>query len=60
MADCKQGLVIVSRAGLPRFDFHVPYFSQDSPFCDISRLEIISKKTPRNFRAAQSISNKKL
>lgn len=60
MADCKQGLVIVSRAGLPRFEFHVPYFFEELPFCDISRLETVSEKTLGNFRATKRFAIKKL
>lgn len=60
MADCKQGLVIVSRAGLPRFEFHVPYFFEELLFCDISRLEILSERTLKTFRITKHFINKKL
>lgn len=60
MAYCKQGLVIVSRAGLPRFEFHVPYFFEELLFCDISKLETVSEETLINFRAKKHFINENL
>lgn len=58
MADCKQGLVTVSRAGLPRFEFHVPYFFEELPFYDITRVNTISEKALRNFCTEKCIARR--